>query len=265
MTLQEYFEQHNKVAIAFSGGVDSAYLLYMAGKCASKTTAYYVKSQFQPAFEYDDAMRLASSVGVNMRVIELDVLADSDIASNPANRCYYCKKRIMSAIFNAASSDGYTLVVDGTNASDDVDDRPGFRALKELHIESPLRLCGLTKEVIRKCSYEAGLFTWNKPSYACLATRIETDVTITASDLARTEWAENYLFSLGFRDFRVRLRDGSALVQIREDDMELYKNNSSAIEEKLGREYTSVKLDGVSRVCHGDVSPQSLLLTKEYE
>ena len=247
MTLQDYFKEHNEVAVAFSGGVDSAYLLYMADKCASRVTAYYVKSRFQPAFEYEDAVRLASSVGVTLRVIEVDILSYADVVSNPANRCYYCKKRVMSAIIDSANNDGYTLVVDGTNASDDIDDRPGYRALCELNIQSPLRLCELTKDDVRRLSKKAGLFTWDKPSYACLATRIETGVTITASDLERTEWAEDYMRSLGFRDFRVRLRGDDALIQIREDDLELYKKNSSLIEEKLGSKYNAVKLDSEFR------------------
>ena len=121
----------------------------------------------------------------------------------------------MGAITEAAKADGYDIVCDGTNASDDADDRPGFKALGEYGIKSPLRECGLTKEDIRKASREAGLPTWNKPAYACLATRILTGEMITGEKLLVTEKAESILYDMGFRDFRVRMRGNNALVQIR--------------------------------------------------
>ena len=125
-------------------------------------------------FEYNDAMRLAEQIGARVRVIEVDVLADERVRQNPSNRCYYCKQAIFGNILRAAAEDGYTLILDGTNASDDEGDRPGMKALKELQVRSPLRECGLTKDMIRQLSRQAGLFTWDKPAYACLATRIRT-------------------------------------------------------------------------------------------
>ena len=165
MELQAFFKEHPKAALAYSGGVDSAYLLYAGLACGGDIRPYYVKSQFQPAFEQRDALRLAERLGVEPVVIGLDVLACPEITSNPENRCYHCKRRIMEAIRGAAAEDGYTLLLDGTNASDQSADRPGMRALEEAGILSPLRLCGLTKPVIRARSRAAGLFTWDKPAW----------------------------------------------------------------------------------------------------
>ncbi len=243
MNLQKFFEEHPRVAIAFSGGVDSAYLLYAASKYAKEVRAYYVKSEFQPQFEQDDALRLAEEIGADMKVISLSVLANREICANPGNRCYYCKKEIFGEITEAASADGFAILLDGTNASDDVADRPGMKALAELSVLSPLRECGLTKAEIRKLSKEAGLFTWDKPAYACLATRIPTDEEITAEKLAAIEASENYLFSLGFTDFRVRTQNGNAKIQIREEQIPLLLRNREAILNKLKENYKSVVLD----------------------
>src|SRR5699024_2924376 len=146
--------------------------------------------------------------------LDVDILADETVAANPPDRCYHCKRRIFSAIASAAAADGYTLLLDGTNASDDAGDRPGMRALWELSVRSPLRECGLTKPEIRWLSREAGLFTWDKPAYARLATRVPAGERLTAEKLENTERAEDFLFSLGFTDFRVRLFNGAARLQL---------------------------------------------------
>ena len=149
MTLQEFFEEHPRVAIAFSGGVDSAYLLYAANKYAKEVRAYYVKSEFQPQFELDDALKLAKELNADVKVIKLSVLTNPDVCENPANRCYYCKRTIFSEITRAAQDDRFDVLLDGTNASDDIAERPGTKALAELSVLSPLRECGLTKAEIR--------------------------------------------------------------------------------------------------------------------
>lgn len=205
MNLRDFFRENPKTALAFSGGVDSAYLLYAALECGAQVRAYYVKSVFQPRFELEDARRLAEELEADMRELPADVLADTVIAANPVDRCYHCKRRIFTAIAAAAAEDGFPVLMDGTNASDDAGDRPGMRALRELSVRSPLRECGLTKDRIRQLSKEAGLFTWDKPAYACLATRIPTGVAITEDRLRKTEAAEQYLTSLGLTDFRVRM------------------------------------------------------------
>ena len=149
MELSDFFAQHPKAALAFSGGADSAFLLYSAAACGADIMSYYVRSQFQPAFERADARRLAAALGVPLRELEVDVLCEDTIVANPADRCYFCKRRIFGAICTAAAADGYPVVLDGTNASDDRGDRPGMRALEQAHVLSPLRLCGLTKAEAR--------------------------------------------------------------------------------------------------------------------
>ena len=243
MELSAFFQENPKIALAFSGGVDSAYLLYAAKAYGSDTTAYYVKTAFQPRFEYEDACRLADELGMPMKTIELDVLADEKVTSNPKNRCYYCKRRIFTAILSAAKEDGYTAVMDGTNASDDVNDRPGMKALSELSVRSPLRECGLTKEMIRSLSKEAGLFTWDKPAYACLATRIPTGTEISQELLSRTEQAENALKSFGFSDFRIRLMGDAAKLQLKESQFDLLFKRRYEIYDTLHRYYSAVLLD----------------------
>lgn len=243
MELSDFFKAHPRVAIAFSGGVDSAYLLYAAVNYGEKVHAYYGKSVFQPQFELDDAKRLAKQFHVDLTVIEVDVLRCPEIVVNPADRCYFCKQLLFSKILAQATKDGYGILCDGTNASDDPGDRPGMRALTELAVRSPFRECGLTKEEIRRRAKEAGLHIWNKPAYACLSTRIPTGELITKEKLERTERAENFLFSLGFTDFRVRMSGNAAKLQIPASQMEKVIKNRTLIVRELKQYYSAVTLD----------------------
>lgn len=243
MELSQFFQENSKVALAFSGGVDSAYLLYAARHLGADVRAYYVKSVFQPQFELEDARRLAGQLAVDLQILEMDVLADTIIADNPGDRCYHCKKMIFAAISKAAEEDGYPVLLDGTNASDEEGDRPGMQALKELEVRSPLRECGLTKEMIRRLSKEAGLFTWNKPAYACLATRIPTGELITREKLEDTEAAEDYLFSLGFTDFRVRRMGDTARLQFPAGQLQKVLLKREEILTELKQYYQAVLLD----------------------
>lgn len=243
MDLEIFFREHPKAAVAFSGGVDSAYLLYAAVQSGAKVKAYYVKSVFQPQFELEDALRLAGELGVELEVLNIDVLGREEIVQNPANRCYFCKKQIFSMIRQAAEQEGYSLLLDGTNASDDLADRPGVQALRELEVRSPLREAGLTKAEIRRLSREAGLFTWDKSAYACLATRIPTGERITAQKLEMTERTECFLASLGLKGFRVRLRGAGALLQVREEDLQRVLVHRKEILQELKKDYRSVGLD----------------------
>ena len=243
MTLQEFFENNKKLAIALSGGIDSVFLMYAAKKYGAAVRAYFVKTEFQPCFELCDARREAGACGVELSVIELSVLSDESIAENGAERCYLCKKRIMQSIAAAAKSDGYAVVCDGTNASDDADDRPGFRALSELGIISPLRLCGITKEEIRRLSREEGIAVWDKPSYACMATRVKTGERISEEKLLAIEASEDFLRERGFSDFRVRLHKDSAKLELRRDDFEKLLNERAVILDKLKAYFKSVTVD----------------------
>ena len=217
--------------------------MYAAKKYAKKVCAYYVKSEFQPQFELDDAIKAADELNAEIKIINLDILSVDCVKENPENRCYYCKKAIFSAIIKEAEKDGFRILADGTNASDDESDRPGVRALRELSVCSPLKECGLTKADIRNLSKESGLFTWNKPAYACLATRIATGEKITIQKLSATESAEDFLFSLGFTDFRIRLKDGDAKLQLPEKQFPLLFENRKTILCFLKQYYKSIVLD----------------------
>lgn len=243
MTLEEFFSQHPRAALGFSGGVDSAYLLYAARQCGCQVGAYFIKTPFQPQFELEDAHRLAAGLGVRLQVLEFDVLALDEVAENGPRRCYYCKRALFGRLAQQARQDGYPVLLDGTNASDDAGDRPGMRALRELAVRSPLRECGLTKRDVRMLSRDAGLFTWDKPAYACLATRIPTGQPITARDLAVTEAAESDLFSLGFTDFRVRMVGRSAKIQLPAAQMPGLLEHRQEILQRLGPDYDRVWLD----------------------
>ena len=243
MILSDFFQQHPQAAIGFSGGVDSAYLAYCAKKYAQNMLAIYYQSEFQPEFEFEDAKRLCREIGAKLTVLELNALADPAVAANPADRCYHCKRNLFGTLAARALADGYTLLLDGKNASDDAGERPGMRALRELSVRSPLRECGLTKAFIRARSREAGLFTWNKPAYACLATRVPTGEPITAEKLQKTERAEALLFSLGFRDSRVRYFAGAARIQLPEAQLPLALERRTELLSELKKIYPAVLLD----------------------
>ena len=243
MTLLAFFKENPKAALGFSGGVDSSYLLYAGVQAGADIHPYYIKTAFQPQFELDDAERLCAQLGIPLTVLELDVLKNEAVTANPPDRCYYCKTALFGALSARALADGYTLLLDGTNASDDAGDRPGMRALKELHVCSPLRECGLTKAEIRRLSREAGLFTWDKPAYACLATRIPSGDAITAEKLLATERAEAFLFSLGLTDFRVRNYRGAARLQFPEAQLNAVLARRAEILQELKKDYPAVLLD----------------------
>lgn len=244
MELKDFFEKTPRAALALSGGTDSSYLLYAAKSLGADVRPYYIKTAFQPEFEFEDAKKAAEFAGAELTVLELDVLGAPGVAENPADRCYYCKRALFTALTARARADGYAVLLDGTNASDDMDDRPGMRALKELGVRSPLRECELVKSEIRRLSDEAGLFTAQKPAYACLATRVPTDMPITAEKLARVERSENALFDMGYTDFRVRLTAGDgAKLQFPRDQLMRAAAEWDEISKKLKNDFTAVVLD----------------------
>ena len=243
MTLEQFFQENPRCALGFSGGVDSAYLLYAGVKAGADIRPYFIKTAFQPTFELADAQKLARGLGVEVTVLELDALADPRVAANPADRCYFCKQNLFRTLKERAIADGYPVLLDGTNASDEAGDRPGMRALAELSVRSPLRECGLTKAEIRARSREAGLFTWDKPAYACLATRVPAGEAITADLLARVEGAEDALFRLGYTDFRVRVFHSAARLQLPRGQMERAVREAETIQAALKPYFTPILLD----------------------
>ena len=251
MTLEAFFQQVPKAAVAFSGGTDSALLLWAARRYGCDVRAYYVKTPFQPRFEYEDARRLARELDVPLTVVELDILTVPEAAANGPQRCYFCKRALFSGLWKAARRDGYTVLLDGTNASDDAGDRPGMRALRELEVLSPLRLCGVTKAQVRENAKAAGLSVWDKPSYACLATRIPAGEIIRREDLARVERGEAALMDMGFADFRLRLREGG-LLQVTASQHALARARWGEIAQRLGGDFPQLKLDDTPRPSRED-------------
>lgn len=243
MDLKAFFTATPKFAIAFSGGVDSSYLLHAAKMFGCDVKAYFIKSPFQPQFELDDAAKMAYMLAVPMTVDTLDVLSNTDVTENPADRCYYCKNAVFSRIRELASADGYEVLCDGTNASDDAGDRAGMRALGEMGVRSPLRECGLTKKEIRRLSCEAGLFTHDKPSYACLATRIPTGTVITEDLITRIEKAEDALHGLGYSDLRIRYFGGAGRIQIPESQFKTVIDKRKKIFDAVSPYFDAVLLD----------------------
>lgn len=241
--LREFFKKHPRVALGFSGGVDSSYLLYAAKESGAEVKPYFIKSQFQPEFELVDAKRLAGELGIELTVIPLDVTTQPEILKNPADRCYACKRVVFSEIIKLAKRDGYTTLIDGNNASDDATDRPGMRAVEELQVLSPLRILGLTKTDVRALSKEAGLFTWDKPSYACLATRIPTNTLIDPAVLKRVELSESVLAELGFRNYRVRVMGETAKLQLREEDLASALASRVKLLERMSEHFSDIVLD----------------------
>lgn len=233
MTLETFFRQHPRAALAFSGGADSAFLLWKGRQCGAELGAFFVRSAFQPEFELEDAKRLCMELGVPLHVLPLDVLAVPGVRENTPERCYFCKRAIFTAIGEAARGMGYPVVLDGTNASDDVSDRPGMRAVAELGVLSPLRLCGVTKTELRALSREAGLFTADKPAYACLATRVQTGLPLTEEILCRVEQAEAAVQALGFSDLRVRTDGVSARLELLPEQLARAQEMPDALGEAL--------------------------------
>ena len=247
MELREFFERHPKCALAFSGGTDSALLLCEARRLGADVKAYFVKGPFQPQFELEDARRLAKELGAEMEVIETDVLALPEVAENGSRRCYYCKRAIFSLIFERARRDGYDTVIDGTNASDQVDDRPGMQAIAELGVLSPLRMCGVTKAQVRELSAEAGLFTARKPSYACLATRVPTGTAITREALEKVERGEEALREMGFSDLRLRLEGTGARLELPAAQLPAVVQNRERVLKALLPSFSRVTVDLAGR------------------
>ncbi|MEA4853751.1 MAG: ATP-dependent sacrificial sulfur transferase LarE [Christensenella sp.] len=241
--LNHFFKQNQHIALGFSGGVDSAYLFYAAVQNGVQIMPYFVKTAFQPDFELQDAQRVSRFLKTPMTVITADILSFPKICANPPDRCYYCKKAIFGLLYSRATKDGFSVLIDGSNASDDAADRPGMRALNELNVRSPLRECGITKTEIRLLSKNAGLFTWNKPSYACLATRIATGNPISGSLLSKIEKAEDALFTLGFSDFRIRVYHDAARIQMSTEQMPSAIQYADKIITALSPYFTPILLD----------------------
>ena len=236
------------LAVAFSGGVDSTYLLHEAVKAGKeKVTALIMKTPSVPERELDEAVTFCKSRDISFFVLPADPFSAAGFRENGRDRCYICKHFLFSALLEKAKEEGIPFVADGTNADDRKEFRPGLRALKELDIRSPLAEAGLTKKEIRELSEKEGLPTWNKPSFSCLATRFPYGEELTVEKLRRTEAAENLLAELGFTQRRVRVHGNLARIEVLPAEIPLLlerRDMISARLEELGFLYTTVDLKG---------------------
>lgn len=176
-----------RYGLAFSGGCDSSFLLAALVHAGIDVKAYMVMTAFQAPFELDDAQRVAEETGAEFELIRADILSHDEVCANPPDRCYWCKRFIFGTILDAMERDGRKILLDGTNASDDPSRRPGFRALAELGVVSPLRDAGFSKDCVRAASRLMGLSTADKPNFSCFATRVPAGNRIDQAALDRVE------------------------------------------------------------------------------
>jgi uncharacterized protein len=248
--LKEILAGSNKAAIAFSGGVDSTFLLKVCVDLfKDKVLALTANSELIPKREIKEASFLAEQIGVVHIIVDLEALQTPGFSDNPLDRCFLCKTAIFSQLKSIASTHGFNTMFDGSNADDINDYRPGRAAAKKLGVQSPLEEAKLTKNDIRAFSKLIDLSTWDKPSYACLASRFPYHTRITKADLARVENAETYLLEQGMRVFRVRHHDTVARIELGDKETRMIwepdlKERIICYFKTIGYKHISLDLEG---------------------
>lgn len=247
-SLKAILKSLESVVVAYSGGVDSTFLAKIAHDVlGDKALAVTVKAEVHPDWEFEEAIEIARQLGIKHETIEISALAIAEFEDNPPDRCYYCKRQILGLLKQIAKERGLKHVIEGSNFSDLGDHRPGMRAVDETGVRSPLKEAELTKAEIRELSKNIGLPTWNKPSFACLASRFPYGTKITAENLKKVDAAEGVIKNLGIRQFRVRHHGLIARIEVPEDDMKTIFDNRKEIIKKfkeMGYKYVTIDLMG---------------------
>ncbi len=243
--LKNYLCGLRSVAVAYSGGVDSTFLLKVAHNVLGENIlALTATSKFIPRSELDAAKKFCADNKIRQVIFEADVLKIAGVAENPVNRCYLCKRELFKNFLRLAEG---KILVEGSNMDDTKDFRPGMKAIAELKVKSPLISAELYKAEIRELSREMNLPTWNKPSMACLASRFVYGETLTAPKLAAVEAAEDFLLSAGFKQMRVRVHGNIARIEILPEQFDMLlslREKISARLKTLGFDYVTLDLQG---------------------
>ena len=246
--LKSYLRELGRVAVAYSGGVDSTFLLKVAHDVlGDNVLALTAASKFIPRRELDETIKFCAENKIRQIIFEADVLNIAGVKENPVDRCYLCKRELFKNFLRLAEENKISIVVEGSNMDDTSDYRPGMKALAELQIKSPLQVAELYKSEIRALSREMNLLTWSKPSMACLASRFVYGETLTEKNLSMVEAAEEFLLQAGFKQFRVRVHGKIARIEILPEEFDRLlkiREEISARFKTLGFDYVTLDLQG---------------------